>query len=127
MLDEDSEFSAPPDGSLSPEKYARLQEYLKTDKDCAVVEATLFFEPLQQQAMSYLHGIPNVEVKWIGFENDVDTANHNCMHRKNKGDGPGHVRINNNWTRFPYTFPDGSERRRIYRLPGVIRIWPFQS
>jgi hypothetical protein len=28
VLDEDSEFSAPPDGSLSPEKYAKLQEYL---------------------------------------------------------------------------------------------------
>jgi hypothetical protein len=90
---------------------------LRAGKDCAVVEATLFYEPLRQQAMNHLRGIPDVEVKWVSFENDVRTANHNCMHRKNKGDGPGHVKINNNWTRFPYTYPDGADRKPIYKLP----------
>jgi hypothetical protein len=117
VLDEDPGFSAPADGSLSPEKYARLQQYLMSGRDCAVVEATLFYEPQRQQAMNYLRGIPNVEVKWIGFENDLASANHNCLHRKNKGDGAGHVSINNCWSRFPHTFPVGTEIRPVYRLP----------
>src|SRR5690348_14900833 len=77
----DEGFPATPDGSLSPAKYAKLQELLRDGKDCAVVEATLFAEGQQQQALTYLRGIPNVEVKWIGFENDPDTANHNAFHR----------------------------------------------
>ena len=117
VLDEDSSFTCPPDGSLSPEKYTRLRELLTDGQDCAVVEATLYYDPLRQAAMRHLEGIPDVEVEWIGFELDRETANHNCMHRTNKGDGPGHVRINNGIRDEQYTFPDGADRRPIYRLP----------
>jgi hypothetical protein len=115
----DEGFPATADGSLSPEKYAKLQELLREGKDCAVVEATLFHEPLQQQALNYLRGIPKVEVKWVGFANDAATANHNSMHRKDKPnpDGPGHKAINDRWTRFPWTFPKEAETRPIYKLP----------
>jgi hypothetical protein len=117
ILDEGSAFSVPLGEFISPAKYAKLQEYLKAGKDCAVVEASLYVESFRQEALDYLKGIPDVEVRWIGFENDPDTANHNCTHRKNKGDPEGHVRLNNRWTKNPYTFPDGAERRPIYKLP----------
>jgi hypothetical protein len=115
----DEGFPATADGSLSPAKYGRLQELLRDGKDCAVVEATLFVEGQQQQALTYLRGIPNVEVKWIAFANDPDTANHNAFHRKDKAnpDGPGHKAINDRWTRLRWTFPAGAETRPIYKLP----------
>jgi hypothetical protein len=91
-LDEDPTFTCPADGSLSPEKYAKLQELLKAGKNCVVVEASLFYEPLRRQALQYVEGIADVEVAWIGFEKDPEAANDNCLHRKNKGDGPGHSR-----------------------------------
>lgn len=116
-LDEDPTFTCPADGSLSPEKYAKLQELLKAGKDCAVVEATLFYEPLRRQALKYVEGIQGVQVAWIGFEKDLDAANHNCLHRKNKGDGLGHKNVNANLARAPYTFPDGAEIRPIHRIP----------
>ena len=118
----DEGFPATVDGSLSPEKYSRLQELLRDGKDSAVVEATLFHEPLQQQALNYLRGIPKVEVKWIGFANDADAASHNSLHRKDKvnPDGPGHKAINDRWTRLAWTFPKGAETRPIYKLPCLV-------
>jgi hypothetical protein len=116
VLDEDSEFSAPANGSLSPEKYARLQEHLRAGKNCAVVEATLFFEPLQQQALTYLIGIPDVEIKWVGFENDPDKANFNCTHR-DKRHAEGHIDINNRWTKILWKYPAGTENRLIQSKP----------
>jgi hypothetical protein len=115
----DEGFPATTDGSLSPAKYARLQEHLREGKDCAVVEATLFDEGQQKQALTYLDGIPNVEVKWIGFENDPETANHNAFHREDKPnpDGPGHKRINDGWTGRRWTIPAGAEVRPIHKLP----------
>jgi hypothetical protein len=115
----DEGFPATADGSLSPEKYATLQEFLREGKDCAVVEATLFYEPLQQQALKYLEGIPNVDVKWIGYQNDPETANHNAFHRKGKvnPNGNGHKVINDRWSQLPWTIPADAEIKTIYKLP----------
>jgi hypothetical protein len=113
----DEGFPAPATG-LSPQKYAKLREYLIEGKDCAVVEATLFYEPLRQEAIEALDGVSDLEIKWECFEIDLAAANHNCLHRENKGDGPGHAALNTRWvTAVPCTYPEGANIRPIRRIP----------
>jgi type I restriction enzyme S subunit len=115
----DEGFPDPPAGkNLSPQKYAKLQEYLRAGRDCAVVEATLFVESVRQEAEAYVRDIPNVKIEWVAFEADLAIAKHNCLHRQEKGDGPGHAQLNERWMRdYSYTFPDGVKPRQIYKRP----------
>jgi hypothetical protein len=71
------------------------------------VEATLSHETVRREAAEYLKGIPNVVVKWVGFEPNLGKANHNCTHR-DKPDPEGHVEQNIRFLKnYPYTFPAG--------------------
>jgi hypothetical protein len=115
LLDEGLGNNTP--DKLSDQKYTALREAVAKGQNCAVVEATLFFEPFRQQALSYLKGLP-LEVEWIAFENDVETANHNCVNRLDKPNGKGHVDINNYWReKIPYSFPPGVKPKKIHKLP----------
>ncbi len=62
--------------------------------------------------------IPGINIRWICFEKDIESANWNVRVRRDEGkeDVSGHLQINA-ILESTYTIPDGAEVRKIYRLP----------
>jgi hypothetical protein len=62
--------------------------------------------------------IPGVNIRWICFERDIESANWNVSVRPDAGkeDVLGHLQIND-IMESTYTIPDGAEVRKIHRLP----------
>lgn len=93
-----------------------LVENLKRGKDCTVSEASYMFECERKKIIKWLgKKVPDAEVQWIAFENDLETANWNCVMRDNKGDPAGHVCQNCRTTAY-YSYPEGAEILPIYKL-----------
>jgi hypothetical protein len=78
------------DGSGLP----ALIQCLKDGKDCIVDEVRLCLPTYRDGIMKHLSQITGLETHWICYENDLESANWNVMHRKNKGDPEGHLEIN---------------------------------
>lgn len=78
------------DGSSLP----ALIESLREGKDCIVDEVRFCLATYREQILQYLSPIAGVTMHWICFENDLESANWNVIHRKNKADPEGHLDIN---------------------------------
>jgi hypothetical protein len=78
------------DGSRLP----ALVECLREGKDCIVDEVRFCLPAYREQILQYLSGITGLAMHWICYENDLESANWNVMHRKDKGDPEGHLDIN---------------------------------
>src|SRR5882672_5364135 len=64
-------------------------------KDCIVEEIALCFEENRELIVSYLESsVPGVEIAWICFTNDPESAEWNVRHRRNKSDIENHLFIN---------------------------------
>ncbi len=100
-----------------PSRMSLLFEILTRGEDCVVEEAAFCTEEGRSQIVKALARIPSVEVEWICFENNVESANWNVRHRLNKGDALGHLEINRRLS-IVYTYPSGTVPRPIYRIPG---------
>lgn len=77
-------------------------------KYCSNVERSTFI----QKVTAAESPSPHPTIKVICFENDIETANHNCRTRKNKAHDPtgdGHVAQNDNDTR-DYEIPADAHR-----------------
>jgi hypothetical protein len=79
--------------------YAELIEALRSNADCVVVDIGFCEEGNLERITRRLQGdVPNVAIKHVYFEADLDKANKNCRTRNNKPDDPEgkkHIEINN--------------------------------
>ena len=101
--------------------HSELVACLRRGKRCAVSELQTVGPEWRAWYEQKLRAVlPDVEIQWIYFEHDIETANHNCRRvRPDKlGDptGEGHVAINRSIERR-YVIPVGADVRKIYRLP----------
>lgn len=77
---------------------------LKAGSDCIVEEMDFCFQEPRDNAIKYIReNTPETVIKWLCFENDIESANWNVMFRTNKNDIEGHLHINRQLNKL-YTY-----------------------
>jgi hypothetical protein len=71
-----------------------LIQCLKEGKDCIVDEVRFCLPTYREEIIQHLSHIVDLKMDWICYENDLESANWNVIHRKDKGDPEGHLDIN---------------------------------
>jgi deoxyadenosine/deoxycytidine kinase len=94
---------------------AALVESLRDGKDCIVDEVRFCLPAYREQILQSLSQITSLDMRWICYENDLETANWNVIHRTNKGDPEGHLDINLRLHPH-YTYPANAEIVPIQRI-----------
>ncbi len=92
-----------------------LVESLHDGKDCIVDEVRFCLPTYREQILQSLSQITSLDMRWICYENDLETANWNVIHRTNKGDPEGHLDINLRLHPH-YTYPANAEIVPIQRI-----------
>ena len=92
-----------------------LIESLRDGKDCIVDEVRFCLPTYREQILQSLSQITSLDMRWICYENDLETANWNVIHRTNKGDPEGHLDINLRLHPH-YTYPTNAEIVPIQRI-----------
>ena len=92
-----------------------LIESLRDGKDCIVDEVRFCLPAYREQVLQSLSRIANLHMRWICYENDLQTANWNVIHRTNKADAEGHLDINLRLHPH-YTYPADAEIIPIQRI-----------
>jgi hypothetical protein len=92
-----------------------LIECLHHGKDGIVDEVRFCLPAYREQIIQSLAQISDLEIRWICYENDLETANWNVIHRTNKGDPGGHLDINLRLHPH-YTYPANAEIIPIQRI-----------
>jgi hypothetical protein len=92
-----------------------LVESLQDGKDCIVDEVRFCLPAYRAQILQSLSQITGLDMRWICYENDLETANWNVIHRTNKGDPEGHLDINLRLHPH-YTYPADAEIIPIQRI-----------
>jgi hypothetical protein len=92
-----------------------LIESLRDGKDCIVDEVRFCLPAYREQVLQSLSRIANLDMRWICYENDLQTANWNVIHRTNKADAEGHLDINLRLHPH-YTYPADAEIIPIQRI-----------
>ena len=92
-----------------------LIESLRNGKDCIVDEVRFCLPAYRAQILQSLAQITGLDMRWICYENDLETANWNVIHRTNKGDPEGHLDINLRLHPH-YTYPADAEIIPIQRI-----------
>lgn len=102
----------------SPENILRkrkMLERLVSGGDCIVEEIAYCLPSFRESIVAELCSrVPNVKIEWICFENDIESANWNVIHRKHKGDVPGHLWLNQIYQGL-YMYPGGAKPIPITR------------
>jgi len=92
-----------------------LIERLRHGEDGIVDEVRFCLPAYREQIIQSLAQISDLEIRWICYENDLETANWNVIHRTNKGDPEGHLDINLRLHPH-YTYPANAEIIPIQRI-----------
>jgi hypothetical protein len=92
-----------------------LIECLRHGEDGIVDEVRFCLPAYREQIIQSLVQIGDLEIRWICYENDLETANWNVIHRTNKGDAEGHLDINLRLHPH-YTYPANAEIIPIQRI-----------
>ena len=92
-----------------------LIESLRDGKDCIVDEVRFCLPAYREQILQSLSQITSLDMRWICYENDLETANWNVIHRTNKGDPEGHLDINLRLHPH-YTYPANAKIVPIQRI-----------
>jgi hypothetical protein len=92
-----------------------LIESLRDGKDCIIDEVRFCLPAYREQILQSLSQITSLDMRWICYENDLETANWNVIHRTNKGDPEGHLDINLRLHPH-YTYPANAEIVPIQRI-----------
>jgi hypothetical protein len=94
---------------------AVLIECLKAGNDCIVDEVRFCLPSYRDEIVQQLSQIPGVEINWLCYESDLESANGNFSHRKDKEDPAGHLDIN---LRFHphYEYPANAKIIPIQRI-----------
>ena len=69
----------------------------------------------RDKILADLVDVPNLQVEWICFENDRTSADWNVVHRTNKADAEGHLRINE-FLSDVYQYPAQAQILKITRI-----------
>ena len=96
-------------------RLAALIERLRAGQDCIVDEVRFCLPTYREQIVQSLAQIADLDIHWICYENDLDKANWNVIHRTNKGDPEGHLDINLRLHPH-YTYPAHAEIIPIQRI-----------
>jgi len=105
-------------GSHNPNGMSEMLDRLRRGMDCIVEEIAYCCSHSRDVVVSALCSqVPEVQVEWICFENDLASANWNVEHRADaaKQDIPGHVDINRKY-HCVYTYPEGAKIVPITRV-----------
>ena len=92
-----------------------LVESLHAGKDCIIDEVRFCLPAYREQILRSLSQIAGLDMRWICYENDLETANWNVIHRTNKGDPEGHLDLNLRLHPH-YTYPVNAEIVPIQRI-----------
>ncbi len=104
------------EGKENPEMLPTMVQHLRGGKNCIVEEIAYCRPQGRQKVVTYLRShVPNVQIEWLCFENNLESANWNVRNRKNKGDIRGHLAINQCWHGW-YQYPDGATIIPITRI-----------
>lgn len=107
------------EGTEGEEKQKLLRvmvQHLKGGKNCIVEEIAYCHPRAREEIVMFLRSqVPGVEMEWVCFENDLQSANWNVTHRRNKRDVQGHLAINQYWHSL-YVCPDGAKVIPITRI-----------
>lgn len=81
-----------------------------------VVEEIAFCRPQKREEVEQIlrSEVPGIEIEWLCFENDLESANWNVRHRTNKGSVDGHLGINEAYHTV-YEYPQGAKVIPIVR------------
>jgi hypothetical protein len=89
---------------------------LKNGKDCIVEEIAYCESTAREKVVTDVCSqTPGVEIEFICFENDLESANWNVRRRTNKGDVDSHLALNS-WWHPRYTCPERSTVLPITRI-----------
>jgi hypothetical protein len=92
-----------------------IVQCLQDGRDCVVEELFYCCEYYRSQMLARLRGIANPEIRFVCFDNALESANRNVERRTNKGEIQKHLELNRRVSPF-YTFPADCERRAIHRI-----------
>lgn len=93
----------------------KMLAHLANGGSCIVEEIAYCLPSRREAIVSNLCAIlPEIEIEWICFENDMESANWNVKHRRNKEDARGHLRINQCYYGL-YIYPGGATVLPIVR------------
>jgi hypothetical protein len=88
---------------------------LKQGEDCIIDEVRFCLPTYRDQIVQQLSHVPGVELSWICYENDIESANWNVIHRTDKEDAAGHLEINLRLHPH-YEYPSNAEVIPIRRI-----------
>jgi hypothetical protein len=92
-----------------------LIAFLRDGKDCIVDEVRFCLPAYREQILQSLSQFTGLDMRWICYENDLETANWNVIHRTHKGDPEGHLDLNLR-LHAHYTYPANAEIVPIQRI-----------
>lgn len=92
-----------------------LIKSLREGQDCIIDEVRFCLPAYREQILQSLSQIAGLDMRWICYENDLETANWNVIHRTNKGDQAGHLDLNLRLHPH-YTYPVNAEIVPIQKI-----------
>ena len=96
-------------------KWSEIISHLKAGEDCIIEEMNFCSQDPRDEIIKYiLENAPETKIKWVCFENDLESANWNVRLRPNKPID-GHLKINEQLHR-DYTYQSGVEIIPITRI-----------
>jgi hypothetical protein len=98
------------EGEKKEELLCAMVQRLKDGKNCIVEEIAYCLPSRRETIVATLCSLlPNIEIEWICFENNLESANWNVRHRKHKSDAvQGHLHINQCYHGL-YIYPGGAK------------------
>lgn len=90
--------------------FPALVKNLSSGVDCIIDEWIFYY-----QILADLVNVSNLNVEWICFVNDRASADWNVVHRTNKADIEGHLRINE-FLSDVYQYPAQAQILKITRI-----------
>jgi len=99
------------DGSSLPALIACLRD----GRDCIVDEVRFCLPAYRDEILQCLSEITDLRIDWICYENDLESANWNVIHRKDKGDPEAHLDLNLRLHPH-YEYPPNAEIIPIQRI-----------
>lgn len=89
------------------DKYLKIKESLSKGRNCAVIEIEMCREPFRSNIAGLFMDIPNTQIKYIAFENNLTKANKN-LSKPDQRHPEGRKRINCSLS-HQYTIPSGAQ------------------
>lgn len=107
------------EGERKDELLRAMVQRLNAGESC-IVEEIAYCLPSRREAIvaTLCSQVSNIEIEWICFENDLESANWNVCHREHKRDAvQGHLHINQCYHGL-YIYPSGAKVIPIVRVDG---------